>query len=56
MNANSKIVKIASLGEARRASPLRRTSQPGDGKAKFVPEGVYVRHPAEVDVNRPAAE
>ena len=56
MNANSKIVKIASLGEARRTSPLRRTSRPGDGKAKFVPEGLYVRYPAEIDANRPTAE
>ncbi|MGD0516640.1 MAG: ATP-dependent 6-phosphofructokinase [Thermoguttaceae bacterium] len=53
MNTNSKIVEIACLGEAALPSPLRRTSQPGDGKAKFVPERRYVRHPVEIAADGP---
>jgi 6-phosphofructokinase 1 len=50
---NPQIVEIASLGEARLPSPLRRTSRPGDGKAKFVPLELYVRLPSEIDANDP---
>ena len=53
MNSNPKIVEIACLGEATLPSPLRRTSLPGDGKAKFVPERRYVRHPVEIAADGP---
>jgi 6-phosphofructokinase 1 len=56
MSTNRKIVEIASLGEAILPSPLRRTSQPGDGKAKFVPAERYVRHPSEITANVPPEE
>jgi 6-phosphofructokinase 1 len=49
MNTNHRIVETASLGEATLPSPLRRTSRPGDGKAKFVPPERYVRHPSEIN-------
>jgi 6-phosphofructokinase 1 len=41
------IVPVATLGEPGRPSPLRRTSTPGDGAAKFTPENRYVRHAVE---------
>ncbi len=56
MNTQCKIVDIASLGEARLPSPLRRTSRPGDGKAKFVPPELYVRYPPEVTAKGPVEE
>ncbi len=56
MNTNARIVEIASLGEAKLPSPLRRTSRPGDGRAKFVPDRRYIRHPEEIDADGPAVE
>ena len=56
MNTNVKIVEIASLGEPSLRSPLRCTSLAGDGKAKFVPDGRYVRHPMEIHAHRTSVE
>jgi 6-phosphofructokinase 1 len=42
-----KTVPVAALGEPGIQSPLRRTSTPGDGAAKFIPENRYVRHAVE---------
>ncbi len=53
MSTNPRIVETASLGQATLPSPLRRTSRPGDGKAKFVPAERYVRHPSEITANGP---
>src|SRR3989304_2794005 len=53
MNPISKIIEISSLGESTFPSPLRRTSRPGDGMAKFVPDGSYLRLPIEVNKNKP---
>jgi 6-phosphofructokinase 1 len=36
---------------------LRRTSRPGEGRAKFVADDRYIRHPVEISLNRqPEAE
>jgi 6-phosphofructokinase 1 len=56
MNTHLKTIAVSSLGEARFASPLRRTSRPGDGAAKFVPEGRLVRHQAEIAPDQPPEE
>jgi 6-phosphofructokinase 1 len=44
---NLKIVRVPTLGEPQIPSPLRRTSTPGDGAAKFTPKNRYVRHAVE---------
>ncbi len=56
MSQGTKIVRAASLGEAVLPSPLQRTSVPGDGAAKFVPEGLCVRNAVEVGGADPAEE
>jgi 6-phosphofructokinase 1 len=57
MDTNTKIAEIASLGESTLLSPLRRTSRPGDGRAKFVSGDRYIRLPVEVTLNQlPEAE
>jgi 6-phosphofructokinase 1 len=57
MDTNVKIAEIATLGAATLASPLRRTSRPGDGRAKFVPDDRFIRHPVEITANQqPEAE
>jgi 6-phosphofructokinase 1 len=53
MNTNPIIVEIPSIGEAMFPSPLRRSSEPGDGRAKFVPDDRYVRCPAEITISKP---
>lgn len=47
MSQHGRIVSVPTLGEATLASPLDRTCTPGDGFAKFVPPGRYVRRSAE---------
>jgi 6-phosphofructokinase 1 len=56
MNTILKYVDIASLGEPAWPSPLRRTSRPGDGMAKFVPADHYVRYSVEVNDKSPEAD
>jgi len=53
MDTNSKYVKITILGQPELPSPLRRTSLPGDGRAKFVPVDRYIRYPSDMAANRP---
>ncbi len=43
VNAPRQLAPIAQLGEPVIPSPLRRTSTPGDGAAKFTPANRYVR-------------
>jgi 6-phosphofructokinase 1 len=52
MDTNSKYVDITSLGKANLPSPLRRTSRPGDGMAKFVPGDRYIRYSVEISDNQ----
>jgi len=44
-----KYISVPTLGEPHLASPLDRTSTPGDGAAKFIPTNRYVRHRVELD-------
>jgi 6-phosphofructokinase 1 len=56
MRSSSQPVEVATLGEARFRSPLRRSTTPGDSCPKFVPERCFVRPAAEVVLDaEPAA-
>ncbi len=52
MNHHAKFVPVPSLGEPGIPSPLQRTTTPGDGFAKFIPEGQYVRHTVEFSADQ----
>lgn len=54
MDTNSKIIEIESLGPALFPSPLRRSVQPGDGKAKFMAVDRYVRYPYDFSSSNPS--
>ena len=56
MDSNLPIVSVPSLGLAQTASPLRRSSTPGDKRAKFVPTTQYVRLPLEWNPQQPVPE
>jgi len=51
-----KLIEVSVLGEARLRSPLDRTTTPGDGAAKFVPEDSRVRFPVETSLGGPLQE
>ncbi len=51
-----KYVRVPVLGEARIESPLDRTSIPGDGAPKFIPDNRYVRYAVEVTDGVPHSE
>lgn len=52
MNHHAKFVPVPSLGEPGIPSPLQRTTSPGDGYAKFIPEGQCVRHTVEFSADQ----
>jgi len=49
-------IPVATLGPPRFASPLRRSTVPGDGLGRFIAESRWVRHRIDVDDARPANE
>lgn len=49
-------ISVPVLGEPRLASPLDRTSTPGDGAAKFIPPNRYVRYSVQVDLGEEPAD
>lgn len=56
MEGNRRVVSVPSLGSAWVPSPLRRSSQVGDGLPKFVAPTQYVRYPVEWNPQQPPEE
>ncbi|HLA84641.1 MAG TPA: 6-phosphofructokinase, partial [Thermoguttaceae bacterium] len=55
MSARGRFVPIATLGECRFPSPLRRSHVAGGGRGRFVPDDLFVRHELHVCRGGPSA-
>jgi 6-phosphofructokinase 1 len=53
VSEQDQFISVATLGEPRFPSPLRRTSFEGDGRGRYVPDDLFVRHDIHVWRNRP---
>ncbi|MBN2023874.1 MAG: ATP-dependent 6-phosphofructokinase [Pirellulales bacterium] len=56
MPSNVRRVEIPTLGPARFASPLKRSTLRGDGLGRFIAESRWVRHAIDLDESHPAPE